>query len=60
MELDVRCVRVVDPPFPAGGVVKETGLSKDYSIPSLLLVLNRLKRVELSDGTVFNTEVTKR
>ena len=40
--------------------MKETGLSKDYSIPSLLLGLNRLKRVELSDGTVFNTEVTKR
>lgn len=41
-------------------LMKETGLSKDYSIPSMLLVLNRLKRVELSDGTMFNTEVTKR
>lgn len=41
-------------------LMKETGLSKKYSIPSLLLVMNRLKRVELSDSTVFNTEVTKR
>jgi len=40
-------------------LMKETGLSKKYSIPSLLLVMNRLKRVELSDSTVFNTEVTK-
>ncbi len=41
-------------------LMKETGLSKDYSIPSMLLVLNRLKKVELADGMVFNTEVTKR
>jgi transposase len=39
-------------------MMKETELSKKYSIPSLLLVMNRLKRVELSDGMVFNTEVT--
>lgn len=41
-------------------LIKDPGLSKDYSIHSLPFVMNRLKRVELSDGMVFNTEVTKR
>lgn len=39
--------------------MKDIGPLKDHSIPSSL-VMNTLKRVELSNDTVFNTEVTKR
>lgn len=42
------------------GLVKDTCLSEDQSIQSLLIVINRLKRVELSNGRALNTEVTKR
>ncbi|HIH96553.1 MAG TPA: IS1634 family transposase [Thermoplasmata archaeon] len=41
-------------------MLKETELIKDYSIPSLLLELSKLKKVELSDGSIIITEVTKR
>lgn len=37
----------------------ETGLVKNYSIPSLLMALHRLKQVELSDGSMMKTEITK-
>lgn len=38
----------------------ETGLTEHYSIPLLLLTLNRLKQVELSDGSMIKTEMTKK
>lgn len=38
----------------------ETGVSEEYSIPGLLLVLGRLKKVELSDGSMIVTEATKK
>lgn len=38
----------------------ETELAKDYSIPSLLLALSRVKQVELSDGTMMITEIPKK
>lgn len=38
----------------------ETGLVKDYSIPSLILTLSRLKQIEMSDGSLFITELTKK
>jgi transposase len=41
-------------------MLKESGLSEDYSIPSLVLELGKLKRVELTDGSFMTTEVTKR
>ena len=41
-------------------LLKETELNEDYSIPSLLLELGRLKKVKLSDGSIIVTEVTKR
>jgi hypothetical protein len=41
-------------------MLKEEELIKDYSIPSLLLELSKLKKVELSDGSIIITEVTKR
>jgi len=37
-----------------------SGLVKKYSIPSLLMDLRRLKMVELSDGSLIKTEVTKK
>lgn len=41
-------------------LLRETGLAKDYSIPSLLLELGKIKKVELSDGSLITTEVTKK
>lgn len=41
-------------------ICAETGVSEKYSIPALLLVLGRLKKVELSDGSMIVTEVTKK
>lgn len=41
-------------------LLQETELIKDYSIPSLLLDLSRLKKVKLSDDSIIVTEVTKK
>ena len=41
-------------------LLKETELSENYSIPSLLLELSRLKKVRLSDNSIIVTEVTKK
>jgi transposase len=41
-------------------ILKEAELIKDCSIPSLLLELSKLKKVELRDGSIIITEVTKR
>lgn len=38
----------------------EKDLIKKYSIPSLMLTLSRLKQIELSDGSLMLTEVTKK
>ena len=41
-------------------LLRETGLADNYSVPSLLLELGKIKKVELSDGTTITTEVTKK
>ena len=41
-------------------ILVESGLAKEYSIPSLLMTLHRLKQVELSDGTMMITEISKK
>lgn len=38
----------------------ETGLSKRYSVEGLLLELNKLKVIEMSDGKRIKTEQTKK
>ena len=41
-------------------LLRETELSKEYSVPLLLLVLSRLKKVKLSDGSIIITEITRK
>jgi len=41
-------------------MMHEKGLMKKYSIPSLMLTLSRLKQIELRDGSLMLTEVTKK
>lgn len=41
-------------------ILVETELAKDYSIPSLLLALSRVKQVKLSNGTMMITEIPKK
>jgi transposase len=41
-------------------LLRETGLAKKYSVPSLLLELRKIKKVELTDGTLITTEITKK
>jgi transposase len=43
-----------------GSLLRETGLADDYSVPSLLLELGKIKKVELSDGSHITTEITKK
>jgi transposase len=40
--------------------MKKTGITKYYSMPALLLELSKIQRVELSDGSMYTTEITKR
>jgi transposase len=41
-------------------ILKDTGLNKEYSMTSLLLELSKLKRIELADGSMINTQMTKK
>ncbi len=38
-------------------LMRDTGLLKDYSMPSLLLELGKLKRMELADGTIITAVI---
>jgi transposase len=40
--------------------VKETGLSKRYTVDSLLLELEGIKKIELEDGSFITTQLTRR
>ncbi len=40
--------------------MKKTGVVKYYSIPALLLELSKIRRIELSDGMFYTTEITKK
>jgi len=40
--------------------MKETGLIKEYTLEKLLLELEKIKRIELRNGEIFLSEVTKR
>ena len=42
------------------GMMKDAGLLKHYSVKSLLLELNMLKKITLADGQVMTTEMTKK
>lgn len=41
-------------------VLRKTGLMDKYSVPSLLLELGKIKKIELSDGTTITTEATRK
>ncbi|KUL00346.1 MAG: Uncharacterized protein XE10_1448, partial [Methanoculleus marisnigri] len=41
-------------------MMTEAGLLKDYSVKSLLLELDKLKKITLADGQVMTTEMTKK
>ena len=40
--------------------MKDSGLTKTYSVEGLFLVLAKVKKIELMDGTVLTSEVPKK
>ncbi len=41
-------------------MMTETGLLKDYSVRSLLLEMEKFRKITLADGQVMTTEMTKK
>jgi hypothetical protein len=42
------------------GQMRQTGLLENYTVDSLLFELEKMKRIELNDGTLITTEQTKK